>query len=123
MSEFENVNFFTDRAVQDDPYPYFDWVREPGPGVAGAQLRDVHHHGSPRSDGRLQRPSDVPSERPAIRDLLVVQCGVRVVREVLHPFEGDDVSDIIVRTAGTSCPSATSSRRSTHRTTRRIAIS
>ena len=31
MSEFEDVNFFTDRSIQDDPYPYFDWVREQGP--------------------------------------------------------------------------------------------
>ena len=31
MSEFEDVNFFSDRSVQDDPYPYFDWVRAQGP--------------------------------------------------------------------------------------------
>ena len=84
MSEFENVNFFTDRSIQDDPYPYFDWVREPGPGVAGAALRHVHDHGSPRGDGGLRRPGDVPRERSAVGDVLVVQRGVRVVREVLH---------------------------------------
>ena len=31
MSEFEDANFFTDRSIQDDPYPYFDWVRQQGP--------------------------------------------------------------------------------------------
>ena len=31
MSEFEKANFITDRDLQDDPYPYFDWVREQGP--------------------------------------------------------------------------------------------
>jgi hypothetical protein len=31
MTDFENVNFFTDRAIQDDPYPYFDWVRQQSP--------------------------------------------------------------------------------------------
>ena len=31
MSEFDKANFITDRAVQDDPYGYFDWVREQGP--------------------------------------------------------------------------------------------
>ena len=31
MSEFEEVNFFTDRSVQDDPYSYFDWVRAQSP--------------------------------------------------------------------------------------------
>ena len=30
MSEFEGVNFFTDRSIQDDPYAYFDWVRNQG---------------------------------------------------------------------------------------------
>src|SRR5437016_5282672 len=27
MIEFENVNFFRDLAIQDDPYPYYDWLR------------------------------------------------------------------------------------------------
>ena len=31
MSEFQDVNFFTNRAVQDDPYEYFDWVRAQSP--------------------------------------------------------------------------------------------
>src|SRR5262245_17185529 len=28
MSDFEVTNFFRDRSVHDDPYPYFDWLRE-----------------------------------------------------------------------------------------------
>ena len=31
MTDYGQVNFFTDRAVQDDPYPYFEWVRDQGP--------------------------------------------------------------------------------------------
>jgi cytochrome P450 len=31
MSVFEDVNFFRDRAVYDDPYPYFDWLRDRSP--------------------------------------------------------------------------------------------
>ena len=31
VTDFESVNFFRDRAVQDDPYPYFDWVRAQSP--------------------------------------------------------------------------------------------
>jgi len=31
MTDFATVNFFRDRTVQDDPYPYFDWVREQNP--------------------------------------------------------------------------------------------
>ena len=31
MTDFDQVNFFRDREVQDDPYEYFDWVRGQGP--------------------------------------------------------------------------------------------
>src|SRR5438067_5680382 len=31
MAEFETVNFFKDRAIQDDPFPYFDWLRSQHP--------------------------------------------------------------------------------------------
>ena len=31
MTDFGTVNFFKDRAVQDDPYPYYEWLREQGP--------------------------------------------------------------------------------------------
>ena len=31
MTDFSAVNFFSDREIQDDPYAYFDWVRDQGP--------------------------------------------------------------------------------------------
>jgi cytochrome P450 len=31
MTDFGTVNFFKDRAVQDDPYPYYEWLREQSP--------------------------------------------------------------------------------------------
>ena len=31
MTDFASANFFADRSIQDDPYPYFDWVREQSP--------------------------------------------------------------------------------------------
>src|SRR5262249_24110706 len=31
MSEFETVNFFKDRSIHDDPYPYFEWLRAQNP--------------------------------------------------------------------------------------------
>jgi cytochrome P450 len=31
VTDFSAVNFFSDREIQDDPYAYFDWVREQGP--------------------------------------------------------------------------------------------
>ncbi|HEV3352570.1 MAG TPA: cytochrome P450 [Acidimicrobiales bacterium] len=31
MADFETVNFFKDRAIHDDPYAYYDWLREQHP--------------------------------------------------------------------------------------------
>ncbi len=31
MTQFETVNFFKDRSIQDDPYAYYDWLREQNP--------------------------------------------------------------------------------------------
>ncbi|MBV9412733.1 MAG: cytochrome P450, partial [Acidimicrobiia bacterium] len=31
MAEFETVNFFKDRAIHDDPYAYYDWLRSQHP--------------------------------------------------------------------------------------------
>jgi len=31
MSEFESVNYFKDRAIHDDPYEYYDWLRAKHP--------------------------------------------------------------------------------------------
>ena len=31
MADFETTNFFADRSVHDDPYPYFDHLRELSP--------------------------------------------------------------------------------------------
>jgi cytochrome P450 family 150 subfamily A5 len=31
VTEFESVNFFKDRAIQDDPYAYYDWLRAQNP--------------------------------------------------------------------------------------------
>ena len=63
MSEFEDVNFFTDRSIQDDPYPYFDWVREQGP-----VWREPHYGmfmitGHPEAMAVYGDPATFPPER------------------------------------------------------------
>jgi cytochrome P450 family 150 subfamily A5 len=65
MTDFATANFFRDRQIQDDPYPYFDWVRaqnpvwlEPNHGVyivtGHAEAKDIYRdpatfpvHGEP----------------------------------------------------------------------------
>lgn len=40
MADYEAVDFYTDASIIDDPYPYFDWLREQGP-VHRLKSRDV----------------------------------------------------------------------------------
>jgi cytochrome P450 family 150 subfamily A5 len=95
MSEFENVNFFTDRSVQDDPYPYFDWVRDQSPVwrepkygmfiVTGHQ-EAMTVYGDPATFPPDATPSGTFSSCNVV-------CGNFVKFSV--PFDGDDVSDVI----------------------------
>ena len=102
----EERNFFSDRAVQDDPVPLLRGAARAVAHLAGAALRRLHGHGIRRGSGRLRR----------LGELLFLQRGERSVQEFPVPLEGDDVSDIIERTA-TSSRSAISSRPSTPRST------
>jgi cytochrome P450 len=97
MSEFADVNFFTDRAVQDDPYLYFDWVRsqspvwrEPNYGMymVTGHSEAMAIYGDPASFPANDTPSGTFSSCNCV-------CGSFVKLSV--PFEGDDVSDIIAK--------------------------
>jgi cytochrome P450 len=95
MSEFQNTNFFTDRTVQDDPYPYFDWVREQGP-----VWQEPHHGmfmvtGLPEAMAVYGDPASFPpNELPSgTYSSCNVVCGSFLKFSV--PMEGDDISDII----------------------------
>ena len=88
MSEFESANFFADRSIQDDPYPYFDWVRAQSPVWREPNYGLYIITGHPEAMADLRRPSVLPSERPAFWDLLVMQRGEREVREVLVAVRG-----------------------------------
>ena len=78
MTDLETANFFRDRSVQDDPYPYFDARAGPVAGVAGAALRRVHGDRPRRGAGGLQRLGHV----------LVVQRGERAVHGVPRAVRG-----------------------------------
>ncbi len=95
MSEFEKVNFFSDQAVQDDPYPYFDWVRNQSPVWQepryGMYMITGHQeamavYGNPATFPENHAPSGTFSSCNVV-------CGSFV--KLSMPFEGDDVSDII----------------------------
>ena len=97
MSEFEKANFMTDRALQDDPYPYFDWVRRQGPVWREPHFGMYMITGHPEAMAIYSDPATFPENDLAsgTYSSCNVVCGAFVKFSV--PLEGDDVSDIIVR--------------------------
>lgn len=95
MSEFENVNFFTDRAVQDDPYPYFDWVRSQSPVWREPNYGMFIVTGHQEAMAVYSDPATFPENEPASGTFSScnVVCGSFV--KLSRPFEGDDVTEII----------------------------
>jgi len=97
MTEFGEVKFFTNREVQDDPYPYFDWVREQGPvwqeSRYGVFMVTGHEeamavYGDPATFPPHDEPSGTYSSCNAVSGAFV---------KFSTPVEGDDISDIIVK--------------------------
>jgi len=85
VSDLINANFFQDRSVQDDPYPYYAAVRSVSP-----VFREPHH-GVFLLTG-YQETLDVYNDSKQFSSCNVV-CGPFATFPV--PLEGDDVSDII----------------------------
>jgi cytochrome P450 len=97
MSEFEDVNFFTNRSIQDDPYPYFDWVRAQSPVWREPNYGMYMITGHPEAmtiygDPASFPPNDAPSGTFSSCNVV---CGS--FQKFSSPFEGDDVSDIIIK--------------------------
>ena len=97
MSEFEKANFIVDRAIQDDPYPYFDWVREQGPVWREPHFGMYMVTGHPEAMAIYGDPATFPENGlpSGTYSSCNVVCGSFVRFPV--PMEGDDVSDLIVR--------------------------
>ena len=86
-----------DRSIQDDPYPYFDWVRGQSP-----VWRDPHYGlfmitGHPEAMAIYADPASFPSDD--LPSGTYSSCNVvsGTFVKLSESFEGDDVSDIIVR--------------------------
>jgi cytochrome P450 family 150 subfamily A5 len=97
MSEFADVNFFTDRAVQDDPYPYFDWIRGQSP-----VWREPHYGlfivtGHPEAMSVYSDPAVFPADDLPAGTYSSCNVVSGAFMKFSSPLEGDDVSDVIVR--------------------------
>jgi cytochrome P450 len=97
VQDFHNINFFTDRSIQDDPYPYFDWVREQSPVWQepryGVFMVTGHEeamtvYGDPATFPPHDAPSGSFSSCNAVSGPFV---------KFSVPVEGDDISDVIAK--------------------------
>ncbi len=96
MSDFENANFFRDRAIQDDPYDYFDWVRQQSPVWQEPNYGVFLITGHPEAMAIYTDPATFPpdDEPSGTWSSCNVVSGPFAPFEV--PLEGDDVSQIII---------------------------
>lgn len=85
MADLINANFFTDREVQDDPYPYFDALRAAGP------IHREPKYGVFMVTG-YDEALDIYNDSKTFSSCNVVS-GPFV--RFPEPFQGDDVSELI----------------------------
>src|SRR6516225_9214259 len=97
MSEFETINFFTDRSIQDDPYEYFDWVRDLGPVWQEPNYGVFVITGHPEAMAIYGDPATFPPDDPPLGTYSSCNCVSGSFVKFSEKMEGDDVSDVIVR--------------------------
>jgi cytochrome P450 family 150 subfamily A5 len=97
MSGFDDANFFTDKAIQDDPYPYFDWVRARGPVWRDPRYGVFMITGHPEAMTVYGDPASFPAKDPPSGTFSSCNVVSGTFVKFSLPLEGDDVSDIIVK--------------------------
>ncbi|MBN2624407.1 MAG: cytochrome P450 [Acidimicrobiales bacterium] len=95
MSDFRNAKFFKDRAIQDDPYPYFDWVREQSPVWQEPRYGVFLITGHPEAMAVYADPATFPPDDPPSGTWSSCNIVSGPFAPFSLPLEGDDVSDTI----------------------------
>jgi cytochrome P450 len=97
MSEFETANFFADRSIQDDPYPYFDWVRAQSPVWREPNYGLYIITGHPEAMAIYGDPASFPANDPPSGTFSSCNVVSGKFVKFSSPFEGNDISEIIVK--------------------------
>jgi cytochrome P450 len=97
MTDFETVNFFTDRSIQDDPYAYFDWVREQGPVWQEPRYGVFMITGHPEAMEVYGDPATFPPHGDPSGTYSSCNTVSGPFVKFSVPVEGDDISDIIAK--------------------------
>lgn len=97
MTDFRDVNFFTDRVIQDDPYAYFDWVRGQGPVWQEPRYGMFMVTGHPEAMVVYSDPATFPPHDAASGTYSSCNAVSGSFVRFSLPIEGDDISDIIIK--------------------------
>lgn len=97
MTDFSQVNFFTDRAIQDDPYAYFDWVREQGPVWQEPRYGCFFITGHPEAREVYKDPASFPEHEAASGTWSSCNAVSGPFKRFSEQVDGDDITDLIVR--------------------------
>jgi cytochrome P450 len=95
MTDYTTTSFFRDRALQDDPYGYFDWVRAQGPVWREPSFGVFMVTGHPEAMAVYGDPATFTEPASGTYSSCNAVSGPFV--RFPEPFEGDDVTDLIVR--------------------------
>lgn len=97
MTDFAQLNFFTDRDVQDDPYAYFDWVREQGPVWPEPRYGVFMVTGHAEAKDVYRDPATFPEHDAASGTYSSCNAVSGPFVKFSMPVEGDDITDIIAK--------------------------
>ena len=96
MTDYTTVSFFRDRELQDAPYDYFDWVRSQGPVWQEPSFGVFMVTGHPEAMAVYGDPATF-TEPDASGTFSSCNAVSGPFVKFPEPFEGDDVTDLIVR--------------------------
>jgi cytochrome P450 len=96
VSDFSQVNFFKDAAVQADPYPYFDWVREQGPVWQEPKYGVFMITGHAEAKEIYRDPATFPEHAAASGTFSSCNAVSGPFVKFSRALEGDDITDWIV---------------------------
>ncbi len=85
MTDFARIDFYTDDTIIDDPYPYFDWLREQGP------ITRLPNHKAWAVTGFEEAVSIARDTQHFSMANAVIGAGF----ELPFPVEGDDIADLV----------------------------
>lgn len=96
MTDFASVNFFKDSAIQADPYPYFDWVRDQGPVWQEPSYGAYMITGHAEAKEIYRDPATFPEHEAASGTYSSCNTVSGPFVKFSQPVEGDDITDVIV---------------------------